>query len=247
MKKYVLKFSKIMVVLFAISSCTVEKRHYRNGFFVQKKTAHQNINSRNQSYVSVLDTAEIISKQESIVASIEESVIPIQKTDRAVKKIANLFINNDDKCDEIIFRDGKIINGKIIEIGVDEIKYKRCDNLDGPSISIYKKEVFMIKYSNGTKEVFKEEENTSNEDRAQKSKAKNNALATTSMILGILSLISWYFSFIMGLLAIIFGAIALRKIKSNPNEYKNKGMAKAGLILGIVSIGLWIIILAVLL
>lgn len=56
--------------------------------------------------------------------------------------------------DVIIKRTGEEISAKILELTPDQIKYKRQDYLEGPTISIFKREVFMIKYANGTKETF---------------------------------------------------------------------------------------------
>lgn len=53
-------------------------------------------------------------------------------------------------------RNGDELQVKVQEINLNEIKYKRYDNLEGPLISVSKAEVFMIKYENGTKEVFNE-------------------------------------------------------------------------------------------
>jgi len=49
--------------------------------------------------------------------------------------------------------DGTELQSKILEVGIDEIRYKDHSNLDGPVYVIRKSEVFMIKYQNGTKEV----------------------------------------------------------------------------------------------
>lgn len=49
--------------------------------------------------------------------------------------------------------DGSELQSKILEVGIDEIRYKDHSNLDGPVYVIKKTEVFMIKYQNGTKEV----------------------------------------------------------------------------------------------
>jgi hypothetical protein len=56
--------------------------------------------------------------------------------------------------DEITFRSGDILKAKILEIGTEEIVYKKSDNLSGPSYNVKKDLVFMIKYENGTKDVF---------------------------------------------------------------------------------------------
>ena len=48
-------------------------------------------------------------------------------------------------------------NVKVLEITSAEIKYKKGSNPDGPTYSIAKSDVFMIKYANGEKEVFEQE------------------------------------------------------------------------------------------
>ncbi|WP_026463268.1 hypothetical protein [Adhaeribacter aquaticus] len=56
--------------------------------------------------------------------------------------------------DIIIKKNGDEIQAKVLEIEVNVVKYKRFDNLTGPTISVLKNELFMIKYENGTKETF---------------------------------------------------------------------------------------------
>ena len=51
-------------------------------------------------------------------------------------------------------RNGDEVPVKVVEITPTEVKYRRTDNPDGPLISIYKADVFLIRYANGTKEVF---------------------------------------------------------------------------------------------
>jgi hypothetical protein len=55
--------------------------------------------------------------------------------------------------DIITFRNGDEIKGKVTEITSSEIKYKRFENLDGPTIVVLKSDVFAINYENGTQEV----------------------------------------------------------------------------------------------
>jgi hypothetical protein len=55
--------------------------------------------------------------------------------------------------DVIIKNSGEEIIAIVKEINVNEIKYKRFDNADGPIISILKQEVFKIKYENGSVEI----------------------------------------------------------------------------------------------
>jgi len=63
--------------------------------------------------------------------------------------------NSTANYDLIIKRDGEEINAKILEIDDIKIKYKPSTHLDGPTRVINKSAVFMIKYKNGTKELFK--------------------------------------------------------------------------------------------
>ena len=62
-------------------------------------------------------------------------------------------ISDNEICDLIIFTDGNETSAKIIEITQYEIKYKLCDNLDGPLFTKSVSSVFKIKYANGTSQV----------------------------------------------------------------------------------------------
>jgi opacity protein-like surface antigen len=60
--------------------------------------------------------------------------------------------------DIIIKKNTDEIECKVLEIEQEVIKYKKYSNLDGPTYSISKEDIFMVKYENGEKEVFKTEE-----------------------------------------------------------------------------------------
>ena len=66
--------------------------------------------------------------------------------------------------DTIVKKNGDEIQAKVLEIGDSLIKYKEFKNVDGPTFTVNKSDVFMIKYLNGTKDVFYDEEksNTNN-------------------------------------------------------------------------------------
>ncbi len=51
--------------------------------------------------------------------------------------------------DKIIKKNQEILTGKIIEVGIAEIKYKTSDNLNGPDYVITKNDVLLIVYENG--------------------------------------------------------------------------------------------------
>jgi len=60
--------------------------------------------------------------------------------------------------DVIILKNGDEIQSVVSEIGLDAIKYKRFDNPEGPVYTLEKSKIFMIKYANGTKDVFGSQE-----------------------------------------------------------------------------------------
>lgn len=56
--------------------------------------------------------------------------------------------------DIIFLKNGDEIKASVSEIGTDVVKYKKFENLQGPDYALKKSEVFMIKYANGTKDIF---------------------------------------------------------------------------------------------
>jgi hypothetical protein len=59
--------------------------------------------------------------------------------------------------DVITKKNGDDIQAKVIEITLNELKYKNFNNLDGPVISILKSEVILVRYENGSKDIFADE------------------------------------------------------------------------------------------
>jgi len=55
--------------------------------------------------------------------------------------------------DLIILRDGNTIEARVLEISPTEIRYKRFDHLDGPTIVIMAVNVLSIRYENGRTEI----------------------------------------------------------------------------------------------
>lgn len=78
--------------------------------------------------------------------------------------------------DIITKKSGEDIQAKISEVNQTEIKYKKFDNLDGPTFTLLKSDVLMMRYENGTKDIFNQSEEvktdskTSNDDMRMKGK-----------------------------------------------------------------------------
>jgi hypothetical protein len=140
--------------------------------------------------------------------------------------IGNLSLANPE-CDVVTLKDGTDVSCKVLEINEKEIKYKKCENLEGPVYIINKKYIFRIVYANGTKEVINQIK------LDEKIGTKLDGISLTSMILGILSALSFFtiWGAIFGFLAIIFGIIGLNRTK-NKEKRHGKGFAIAGLITG---------------
>ena len=57
--------------------------------------------------------------------------------------------------DLITTNDGTDITAKILEITPTEVKYKKYDNLNGPTYTMNKSEILIVRFENGENEVFK--------------------------------------------------------------------------------------------
>jgi hypothetical protein len=63
--------------------------------------------------------------------------------------------------DVIVTKDEKKINAKVTEVYIDNIKYKRIDNLDGPTYTLPKSAISSILYQNGNVETFGDDKTSS--------------------------------------------------------------------------------------
>jgi len=70
--------------------------------------------------------------------------------------------------DLIILKDGKVIESKVTEISPTEIRYKRFDHLDGPTIVISADKVLSIRYQNGKVETINADTNTGQKNNQAK-------------------------------------------------------------------------------
>ncbi|MFT5566930.1 MAG: hypothetical protein ACI81Y_001878, partial [Glaciecola sp.] len=62
--------------------------------------------------------------------------------------------------DMITKKSGEDIEAKILEVTTTEIKFKKSDNINGPIFTILKSDVLIVRYENGTKDIFNEEKMT---------------------------------------------------------------------------------------
>lgn len=77
--------------------------------------------------------------------------------------VATIFIfANCLSQDVITKKTSEDIKAKVLEVTATEIKYKKFENQDGPTFTLLKAEVLIIRYENGSKDVFNETQNTLN-------------------------------------------------------------------------------------
>ena len=64
---------------------------------------------------------------------------------------AQLYVFSQDL---MILRNGDELKVKVTQVGVEDVSYKRFDNLQGPSYTVKKWDIYKIKFDNGTEEIF---------------------------------------------------------------------------------------------
>lgn len=269
----------VLATMLALTSCTIEKRVYMPGYHMEwlngknnpnknelagrdnsKKINENKIVPDNQTAQPAInsnttDKTVTASADNLIVLAPTNSFLAIEKLtikniNHLRKKLYFKLVKSAEDCDIIILKDGQELKAKVLEIGPNEIKYKMCDNLTGPTLSKNKSEVFMIKYPNGTKDIIA---SGSSGDSGKKDIIKSasstvskyngpkklNVRALISMICGILAFIFLFSFFVFALeaaiafeaavvvvlfalasaiLAIVFGSVALKQFKSDPEK-----------------------------
>jgi hypothetical protein len=252
MKKNFIVFSILFVLLAA--SCSVDKRIHRNGYHI---TWHKN---KRSSEGRVADASQIKAaenpadvKPDQLKAAMPE--VLAAATGSEISLLSKPDVNKDlfaegvsEECDVITMKNGDDIKVKVIEITPDLIKYKRCDFLDGPIYTARKSEVFMVRYANGTKEVFQQTPATTPaNNQATSARPEKKKFLGFSIAAFIVSIVAFFsplpLSLVLGVLALVFGIISVVKLKTRP-EFKGKGLAIAAIIISAIVVLLSLALLA---
>lgn len=217
---------------------SIDKRIFNNSNLndFSKVSEIENIQYPNTHEFSELMIASTDNKL--ILPRVTTAITPFETVERTYQQ---------DRCDTIVLKSGKNLVGKVEEIGLTEIKYRNCNNLSGPIISIAKSSASAILFSNGSHEIFTVDEPALQSYNASNTGNTDERLVEGFGIAGLAAGVVGLFiaGIPLGAVAIVFGAISLSRIKKNPMKYKGKGLAIASLILGLVDVVAMIIILAV--
>ena len=139
-------------------SCAVQKRKYQKGYHISWKRSaavqhdsHKRLALHEQSAKQSVHVKKVEPvHQQEIVRQLSAINAPRQALQDSREKAVTV---KDEPCDELIFRDGREVKGKVTEITQTEIKYKKCGMPDGPTYVVKKSEMTLIKYANGTRET----------------------------------------------------------------------------------------------
>lgn len=184
------------------------------------------------------DEASEIQPIESIETETSKDIVSLENT---INVTTNTFEEKyfSEPCDNVIMKDGQEISAKVLEITDDIVKIKKCENLNGPTYKIDKSSILMIRYANGTKDIFNT--NITEKPIEKESTKKTEILSLLSLVFSIVGIIMILFLSILGggllsLLALILGIVGHSKISKNPQRYTGRGFAIAGIILGVIGL-----------
>ncbi|MCP3928936.1 MAG: hypothetical protein GY705_07535, partial [Bacteroidetes bacterium] len=160
-------------------------------------------------------------------SGIKEKLIKVEKdnNDKKLKKKGGFFKKLSNKiiskrlekivrkmgvdlfdCDRIIKTDGEEIDVKIVEVGIRDIKYKKCNLEDGPTYSIDREDVFIIRYTNGEKEIITDINSLKRKDEIAKRFAEEEntkGLWAIGLLLGVT----------LGFIGLLIGVIVFKGVE----------------------------------
>ena len=255
---------------------SVQKRLHRKGFHISSlKTNPQNIvatqktlkekqvlTDKNKDVTNILEqynssqaaSRKVSIKERLIKKYVNYKVKRFTKYDEglAIKSISkNIDYNNivGENCDVIIFKNGDEISVKVAEVTETTVKYKKCDRTTGPIYTKSQSSILMIRYSDGTKDIFSFAKSNSKEEEEGTDKSVAylgwTAFALTMIGTIIFWFLSWPAGFILLGAGLLLALISTIMNAANPSKYnKNrKGITLATLVTALLSILSGIIVL----
>ena len=219
------RLSIFILVIVAISSCSVnngfiQKRKYQKGYHLSMKKGIKPATKSETAFISFSNAVEITKTKTkkgdlTLTASIGDKIEytnPLTQGYKVKKDILSEIIVSTT-CDVIIFQNGDEVEAKVLEINEHEVKYRKCDNLDGPLLVVNKSKIFAIKYANGSKTVINEPANqysayTSPEDEQGPDDKSQGIAIGLFIFLGILGVHRFYLGHIgIGVLYLLTGSL----------------------------------------
>lgn len=258
---YVNKFMRpvtvFILLLVLLNACTLKKRVYQRGYYADWSVSAKSKHSKTLVYTpenTVTQLGEAVAGNQSEHDS-GKDVLFTEASRTGYTEIPVPQVSQDGDCGDVVtLRNGEVIKAKVLEVGEELIKYKRCDNLDGPVFSVSRVKVFSIRYANGSKDLFSKDEpqkesgvevkgdegkTTGEQTNGDQKNKKTHPLAILSMILAALGLLV----VLSAIVAIWLSYKANKRIKEKPTEYKGSRLADLARLIAFIAIGLFIVAL----
>lgn len=226
-----MRFYSVILIVILLSSCSVKKRIYRDGYAVDwawsKKKAVKESGKAEASDAPFAKASKFNDLPLKSNLASTAKVKELSDADFDGKK--GLILLQDTCGDQIFFKSGDIIVAKVLEITEDKIKYKRCDNLEGPQFVVLKSSVQVIKYSNGVTENIEPSVSNPNSEISQGPRPnvplKVHPKAIGSIIACALGFVPFLF-FIPFIISLVMSKNAIKEIEANPKIYKGTLLAE---------------------
>ncbi len=220
-ERYHANINRVNIPLFKDHSEDFKSRNYTAGFYFAPLNEITGIQAKIPGSYSY--SLPVLVQRVNLLMPAERKQIPVSVSQET----------GQQGCDTIVLRNGDIIQARVIEIGQREIRYKKCENDQGPALVIGLADVFMIKYPNGTRDYFTTEKTTGSSGSNAMPK-KMHGMALSGFIGSLVGL--FILGIPLGIMAVVFGSVSLGKIDKHPERFKGRGMAIASIIIGAVDI-----------
>jgi len=235
----------LLAVVF-VTSCTVQKRKYTEGFYTHRHTSSQKQEHSALKQKAIHKVASPIvsngtyKNQEEDISLNGQALNLKPEVSFESKSKFNKPAFAEDSCDIIVLKSGIRIKAKVKEITEEVIKYKKCDFEEGPLYTQSKKDVSEIEYANGTKETVQYDapQKSTNQNFSAEGNERGKKVEALGVVGLVLSIIGLFVAgILLGLSGIVLGIRSLQKINTQPEKYRNKkGYAYWSIGVGIVAV-----------
>lgn len=238
MKKLLQLLSICILIISLFSTCSLEKRRYMPGYNIEWNKSKQDSkkvesaqNNKSDGKIKIItpkpETVVNLIGDETLIASSENSSFNTLSFYRKSVHSANIV---SEDCDILFLKNGNEIRVAMFQIIQNEIKYRKCEDTSGTTYTIDKSKLFMIKYANGTKDLFYSDTSVENK--------KKPIEKEDSGIFGILSFVTFFLGFLFagpGSLILIPIALVLAIIGlGRKRKFKGFAIATLSLIIGFI-------------
>jgi hypothetical protein len=210
-----LKYAIAIIFIFSIfPSCSLKKRSYRKGYYIDWTFQSKNKNS--EKYKSKKE--RLLRNNSPIQNPVPVEEVFVAEAGSSIPEIITRKKNNflsDTVCNDLITlkKGSQYFKARVIEVNETHVKYKRCDNLNGPVFVVHKNDVYSIKYKNGLTEHFERIEEAATLSSQPKQVHPDVELAVVMLISTVI------ISAVGLILALVFAARAKKRILAEPNKY----------------------------